>query len=242
MEARVHERVSELCGLYELPAGAAGQLVSLLSLLASDPLAPTTVTDPAIAVDVHLADSLVALTLGVVRSAEAVVDIGSGAGFPGLPLAIGLPGAEVSLVESSRRKCDYLRRAVAAAGLANTHVVQSRAEQMPNSLERYDVATARALAPLSVVAEYAAPLLRQGGTLVAWKGHRQAKEEETAARAASELGLQTSEIALVQPFQVAEARHLYLMSKVSATPDRFPRRAGVARKRPLGESSDRERR
>jgi 16S rRNA (guanine527-N7)-methyltransferase len=242
MDPRVRARISELCEQHDLPAGADGRLVALLSLLASDPLAPTTVTDPAVAVDVHLADSLVALSLHSVRSAQTIVDIGSGAGFPGLPLAIALPGALVSLVESNGRKCDFLRRAVAGAGLTNARVVQARAEQIPDSVGRYDVATARALAPLSVVAEYAAPLLEPGGTLVAWKGHREAEEEEAAARAAGELGLEFGEIASVQPFREAEARHLYVISKVRPTPDRFPRRAGVARKRPLGASSDRERR
>jgi 16S rRNA (guanine527-N7)-methyltransferase len=236
------ERVSSLCEQYDLPAGAGEQLVALLELLASDPLAPTTVTDPTLAVDVHLADSLVALSLDPVRSAQTIVDIGSGAGFPGLPLAVALPGAEVSLAESSGRKCEFLRRAGSVAGLTNAHAVQARAEEMADSFGRFDLATARALAPLSVVAEYAAPLLRQGGTLVAWKGHREAEEEEAAVHAADDLGLEIGEITRVQPFQAAEARHLYVMSKVSPTPDRFPRRPGIARKRPLGESSDRERR
>jgi 16S rRNA (guanine527-N7)-methyltransferase len=229
MDARVRARISELCEQYALPAGADQSFVSLLSLLASDPFAPTTVTDPAMAVDVHLADSLIALSLDPVRSARTIVDIGSGAGFPGLPLAIALPGADVSLVESTGRKCEFLERAVGVAELANVRVIHARVELLADSRGRYELATARALAPLAVVAEYAAPLLAEHGTLVAWKGHREAEEEETAICAAGHLGLKFCEITSVQPFHAAEARHLYLMSKVSPTPQRFPRRPGVAR-------------
>jgi 16S rRNA (guanine527-N7)-methyltransferase len=238
----VQARVRELCELYALPAGATEQLLALLELLATDPLAPTTVTDPAVAVDVHLADSLVVLSFDRVRAARAIVDIGSGAGFPGLPLAIALPAASVSLLESNGRKCEFLERAVRAAGATNAVVVRARAEDWPSGIGRFELACARALAPLAVVAEYAAPLLTPGGTLVAWKGHRQPEEEEWGLRAAAELGLESAEIRQVQPFVGAEARHLYLMSKVRPTPALFPRRPGLARKRPLGASSDRERR
>jgi 16S rRNA (guanine527-N7)-methyltransferase len=238
----VPARVRELCELHALPAGADAPLLALLELLATDPLAPTTVTDPASAVDVHLADSLAALSFARVRSARAIVDIGSGAGFPGLPLAIALPGAGVSLLESNGRKCEFLERAVRAAGATNAVVVRARAEDWPEGIGRFELASARALAPLAVVAEYAAPLLAPAGTLIAWKGHRQPEEEESGLRAAAELGLEARQIAQVQPFVGAEARHLYLMSKVRPTPARFPRRPGLARKRPLGASSDRERR
>jgi 16S rRNA (guanine527-N7)-methyltransferase len=238
----VRARIGELSELYALPAGAGERLLALLELLATDPLAPTTITDPASAVDVHLADSLVALSFDSVRSARAIVDIGSGAGFPGLPLAIALPGASVSLLESNGRKCEFLDRAVRAAGATNVVVVRARAEDWPQGIGRFDLVCARAIAPLAVIAEYAAPLLTPGGSLVAWKGHREPEEEESGLRAAAELGLEPTEIAQVQPFMGAEARHLYLMSKVRSTPPGFPRRAGIARKRPLGGSSDRERR
>jgi 16S rRNA (guanine527-N7)-methyltransferase len=234
-----HTRVRELCALYELPSNAERSLVALLDLLADDPLAPTTVTAPEAAVDAHLADSLVALELEPARSARTILDIGSGAGFPGLPLAVALPDASVSLLESNGRKCEFLKRAVDAAGAENASVVHARAEGFQGA---FDVVTARALAPLSVVAEYAAPLLTCGGTLVAWRGHREPEQEISAMQAADELGLSIGEIRQVQPFADVEARYLHLMSKVRPTPPRFPRRLGVARKRPLGRSSDRNRR
>ena len=97
-----------------------------------------------------------------------------------------------------------------------------------------DLVTARALAPLAVVAEYAAPLLALGGTLVAWRGRRDPVDEAAAGRAAAELGLEAREPIHVEPYPGALHRHLHVMVKVAPTPDRFPRRPGVARKRPLG--------
>jgi 16S rRNA (guanine527-N7)-methyltransferase len=176
----------------------------------------------------------VALELEVVRRARSVADIGTGAGFPGLPLAAAVPEAEIDLVESNVRKTEFVRRVIAAADLANARAVSARAESWPEGLGRFDVVTARALAPLEVVAEYAAPLLRIGGTLVAWRGRRDPEAEARAAVAAEALGLEVRAVRPVRPYPAAENRHLHLMSKVRETPPRFPRRPGMARKRPLG--------
>ena len=132
-------------------------------MLTRDPLAPTSMRDPTQALNDHLADSLVALELAEVRAASRIADLGAGAGLPGLPLAIALPSAEVDLVESNRRKCEFIARAAGACGLSNVEVVNRRAEEWPEGIGRFDLVTARALAPLPVVAEYAAPLLRIGG-------------------------------------------------------------------------------
>ena len=115
----VERAVLALVDRYGLEPEMGDQLGSLVAVLVADPLAPTTVTDPARAVDDHLADSLVALELPEVRSATAIADLGAGAGFPGLPLAIALPGAAVALVESSTRKCEFIERA-ATAGVSTT--------------------------------------------------------------------------------------------------------------------------
>ena len=213
------------------------QLDLLLELLASDPSAPTTVRDPAQARDVHIADSLSGLELPAVPAATAIADIGSGAGLPGLVLAAALPDAQVWLVEAASRKCEFLRRAVGAMGLPNAHVVHARAEDWPSGLGRHDLVTARAVDTLSVLCEYAAPLLRDGGALVAWKGARDAGEEADGAAAADELGLELVEIRPVQPYPASRDRHLYLYSKVGPTPNKYPRRPGIARKRPITASS-----
>jgi 16S rRNA (guanine527-N7)-methyltransferase len=210
------------------------QLESVLDLLAGDTHAPTTVRDPDQAARAHVADSLAALDLAEVRASRTIVDIGSGAGFPGLPLAVALPDAEMTLLESQRRKCDFLAAAVRGAELANARPVCARAEQWPAGLGAFDLAVARALAPQPVVLEYAAPLLREGGHLVDWRGRRDAAGEEAALRAASELGMERLQVERSRPFAGAEAHHLHLFAKTGPTPARFPRRAGVARKRPLG--------
>jgi 16S rRNA (guanine527-N7)-methyltransferase len=210
------------------------QLRLLHRLLVEDPLAPTAVRDPAKVMDDHLADALVALDLDAVRSARRIADLGSGTGVPGLPLAIALPHTAVDLVESASRKTAFLERAVAVSGASNASVVHARAEAWPEGIAAFDVVTARALASLEVVVEYAAPLLVVGGTLVAWRGRRDPSAEAAAARAAAELGLEPESVVPVKPYRTAENRHLHLMSKVTETPRGFPRRPGMALKRPLG--------
>lgn len=230
-------RLGELAARYGLPARAEAQFAALLGLVATEPAAITTVRDPAEGVDAHVADSLVALELPAVRAARRVADLGSGGGFPGLALAIALPAAHVALVESVGRKCAFLAGAVSELGLANAEVVNGRAEAWPQGIGAHDLVVARALAPLPVLVEYAAPLLDVGGALVAWKGRPEPAEEADGAAAAVALGMSAPEAIAVKPFAGARDRHLYLTSKVSPTPDRYPRRAGMARKRPIQASS-----
>jgi 16S rRNA (guanine527-N7)-methyltransferase len=228
------DRIAAIADRYELPASAAGRLGLLLERVTEDPFAPTNLLEPAKAIDDHLADSLVALELEQTRSAATIADLGAGAGFPGLPLAIALPQAEVVLVDSSARKCAFIEGVADACRITNTTVVHARAEAWPDGLGRFDLVTARALAPLGVVAEYAAPLLRVGGALLVWRGKRDTEAEAVATRATSLLGLAVREPQQVHPYDGANHRHLQLMFKVSPTPDGFPRRPGMARKRPLG--------
>lgn len=219
---------------YALGAAAIKQLASLASLLAFDEHAPTTVRGPSAVRDDHLADSLVALELAEVRTAERIADLGAGAGLPGLPLAIALPATHVTLIEGSRRKCDFIESAATALGLENVDVIHGRAETWEAGIGSCDLVTARALAPLDVVEEYAAPLLSLGGTLVVWRGRRDPDAEDAGARAAAILGLQVQDPIPVVPYPRAEHRHLHRLRKAEPTPPRFPRRDGVARKRPLG--------
>jgi 16S rRNA (guanine527-N7)-methyltransferase len=225
------KRLEELGRRYGVAAAGLESLAAILALQAEDPTAPTTVSDPAEAVDRHVADSLVALDLPAVRHARRIADLGSGAGWPGLALAAALPDARVALVESAVRHCRYLERAVAAGRLENAEVVHARAEEWRGA---HDVVTARALAALPVLCEYAAPLLADGGVLVAWKGAVDEDEAADGAAAAAVLGLEPAEVVPVRPYPAAERRTLHLYLKVAPTPERFPRRAGMAVKRPLG--------
>jgi 16S rRNA (guanine527-N7)-methyltransferase len=226
--------LASLAARYGLERHQLEKLGALLEVLARDERAPTAVRAPERAVEVHIADSLVALELDVVRRAGTIADVGAGAGFPGLALAVAVAGSDVRLVESQTRKCVFLRDVLAKVGVENARVVCMRAEEWREGTQEHDVVAARAVGGQPLVLEYAAPLLRLGGTLVDWRGKRVQAEEAAAARAAGELGLRLVEIRRVEPFKGARDHHLHLYLKVSDTPGRFPRRAGMARKRPIG--------
>jgi 16S rRNA (guanine527-N7)-methyltransferase len=230
------KRLEELCATWGLPEGAEKRLAALLELLDRTPDAPTAVTDPRRALETHLADSLSGLdTLRRRSPLELVTDVGSGAGFPGLPIAIALPRVRVDLLEATRRKCAFLARAIEELELANARVVCKRAEEWGSAAGRdnYDAALARAVGSLPVLVEYAAPLLREGGLLLAWKGRRDPAAERAGAEVARSLGLQPLSVIAVRPFAGATSRHLHRYEKVSPTPAGYPRRPGRARKRPL---------
>lgn len=163
-----------------------------------------------------LEDSLRGVEL-VRRFEGAVVDVGSGGGAPGIPLAVALPDREVVLLEAQRRKCDFLERA--ARDLPNVRVVWGRAEEQP--VDEYGVAAAKALAPPPVAAEWCLPLVRPGGAAILWVGP--SADVEPVARVAERLAAGPPE----------EHDGLILLPKVGPTPPGFPRRPGMARKRPL---------
>ena len=201
----------------------------LVELVAEDPLSPTAAADPK-QVAGHVLDSLQGLTVAALRAARRLVDVGSGAGFPGLVLAAAKRECAVTLLESNGEKAAFLLRLVGALGLENVAVVGERVELWREGLETAEVVTARAVGPQPVVVEYAAPLLEVGGHLVEWRTVRPQSERERGLKAASLLGL-----ALVAelPYAPGDRRRLEVFRKERPTPERFPRRPGVARKRPL---------
>jgi 16S rRNA (guanine527-N7)-methyltransferase len=216
------------------------QVERLLDALAAEPDPHTTVSDPQAALEVHVADSLSGLEVAELSSARRIADIGAGAGFPGLVLAMALPRAQVDLIESVGRRTAVMDRLIQAAKLSNARSVTARAEDFARTpaapgggREAYDAVTARAVGPLALLVEYAAPLLRVGGVLVAWKGARDGDEEAAGASAARKLGMAVKEVVPVQPYEASENRHLHVYRKIAPTPPEFPRRAGMARKRPL---------
>jgi 16S rRNA (guanine527-N7)-methyltransferase len=227
-------RLEHLQDRYRLAPASIDALRALLLHQAGDEHASTTIRAADAAVDRHVADSLVALDLLEVRAARRIADLGAGAGWPGLALAAALPDAHVALVESATRRCSYLERVVEAAGLTNVEVVHARVEEWSAGMGHQDVVAARALAALAVVCEYAAPLLADGGMLVAWKGRVDAAEGQAGERAAAELGLSTPRVVRVDPYPGAGEATLHVARKIAPTPARFPRRAGMALKRPLG--------
>jgi 16S rRNA (guanine527-N7)-methyltransferase len=216
------------------------QVERLLDALAAERDPQTTVSDRQAALEVHVADSLSGLEVPELSSARRIADIGAGAGFPGLVLAMALPRAQIDLIESVGRKAAVMDRLIQAAELSNARSVTARAEDLartPAALgggrEAYDAVTVRAVGPLALLVEYAAPLLRMGGVLVAWKGARDGDEEAAGASAARKLGMAAKEVVPVHPYEASENRHLHVFRKIAPTPPEFPRRAGMARKRPL---------
>jgi 16S rRNA (guanine527-N7)-methyltransferase len=232
----LRERIDALAERWELPPSAGEGLERLLIALAADPHAPTNVTDPVRGADVHVADSLSGLGVERLRAADRVVDVGSGAGFPGLVLALALPSARFDLVEASARKAEFLERVRSRLGLTNVSVIPERAEDWAAGAgaESYGAAAVRAVGLLATLVEYGAPLLRAGGVLVAWKGRRDLEEERRGAAAAEALGMRPAGVEWVGPFAGSRNRHLHVYEKVAPTPAGFPRRPGMAKKRPLG--------
>jgi 16S rRNA (guanine527-N7)-methyltransferase len=198
-----------------------------------DPHAPTTVHAREEARRVHVADSLAGLEVDGLRDARLIADLGSGAGLPGLVLAAALPQARVVLVESVRRKAEWIAATAAACGLANAEAVWARAEAWEAGRGICDAVTARALASLPVLCEYAAPLLREGGVLVCWKGDVDALEAADGRAAAAMLGLSEPEVRPVRPYPGSRNRTLWVFRRVEPLPPGFPRREGMAAKRPL---------
>ncbi|HWW66663.1 MAG TPA: 16S rRNA (guanine(527)-N(7))-methyltransferase RsmG [Solirubrobacterales bacterium] len=224
---------SDSTAVLNLQARAALQKV--LDLLAEERASVSSITDDR-AWKVHVADSLTGLEIPELREATKIADIGSGAGFPGLVLAVALPQTQVDLIESVGRKCDFMQRAIEAAGIPNARVINSRSEELASGegRESYDAVSARAVGRLSTLAELASPLLRHGGVLVAWKGKRDPDEEAQLERAASQLAMHPERILHVGPYAGSQHRHLHLIRKKGETPADLPRRPGIAKKRPRG--------
>jgi 16S rRNA (guanine527-N7)-methyltransferase len=218
-----------------LSSGQKAAITLVLELLEAERASVSSVTEPNLAWRVHVVDSLTGLEVGDLGKARRVADVGSGAGFPGLVLAVALPDAQVDLIESVGRKCGFIERAIATAGISNANVINARSEGIASGERRelYDVVTARAVGRLSTLAELASPLLRDGGALVAWKGKRDADEEAQLRSAVAELAMRPEEI-LAVPYAGSEHRHLHVIRKSGRTPENLPRRAGMAKKRPLG--------
>lgn len=208
----------------------------VLELLEEERASVSSVTDPERAWKVHVADSLTGLEVPALKDAARIADVGSGAGFPGLVLAVALPQAQLDLVESVGRKCEFIERAIEAAGLPNARVINARSEELAagEGHEGYAAVTARAVGRLSTLAELASPLLEEGGVLVAWKGKRDHDEEAQLTHAAERLAMQPEQIIHVGPYAGSEHRHLHVLRKSGPTPENLPRRPGIAKKRPYG--------
>ncbi|MHB8945833.1 MAG: 16S rRNA (guanine(527)-N(7))-methyltransferase RsmG [Bacillota bacterium] len=185
----------------------------------------------------HHLDSLTALLAIDFPTGGKVVDVGSGGGLPGIPLKVHRPDLRVSLLESSRKKCVFLRAVARELALPGLEVLEGRAEDLGRQQEyreTFDIAVARAVAHLAVLAEICLPLVKVGGTLVAMKGGDGEREAGEAAEAIQEVGGNLTRVLGVALPEGMGDRVIVVIQKVSATPGRFPRKAGIPQKRPLG--------
>ena len=184
----------------------------------------------------HFLDSLTCLMVMRDSPPARIVDIGTGAGFPGLPLKIIYPAMKLTLVESVGKKADFCRHVVQTLGLEGVQVVQERAEalgQMMEHRQQYDWALARAVAVMNVLVEYLLPLVRIGGAALALKGESAPAEAHAAEHATRLLGGHLRKLIPVTLPGVVEDRYLVVIDKVAATPNAYPRRVGVPSKHPL---------
>jgi len=223
----------------ELDGGQRERFVAFDALLAEANAAIdlTAVLDPLEAVDRHYLDSLTALRRpGWIPQGARIVDVGAGAGFPGIPLLIARPDIEAVLLDAQRKRVDFLRRAIEALGL-RAQAIHARAEDAAHRAghrERYDVAVARAVAGLPALLELTLPLVRVGGRALAWKGPAVLEEFESASRAARLLGgsLRAPEPA---PVPGRDWNHLLIAAEKEAkTVRQYPRKAGAPARKPLG--------
>lgn len=218
-----------------LDEGGREKLATVLALLAEERASVSSVVDKR-AWTVHVVDSLTGLEVAELTEARHIADIGAGAGFPGLALAVALPHAQVDLIESVGRKCEFMRRAVEAAEISNASILNARSEDCASGAgrEAYDAVTARAVGRLSTLAELASPLLKPNGVLVAWKGKRDEDEERQLTNASEALAMRSERILDVGNRAGSQHRHLHVVRKTGATPPNLPRNPGIAKKRPKG--------
>jgi len=184
----------------------------------------------------HFLDSLSAYLVMRGSTMDRVVDVGTGAGFPGLPLKILCPHIKLTLVESVGKKVAFCRHIVERLNLKNVEIIQARVETLCKQAahrEQYDWALARAVAVMPVLLEYLLPLVQVGGQVLAMKGESAPAEAHSAERAAQILGGHLRQLTLVTLPGVVDERYLVVVDKVAATPEKYPRRVGIPAKRPL---------
>jgi len=185
----------------------------------------------------HFLDSLsVSLALPELRSPYSIIDVGSGAGFPGLPLKIAIPDIALTLLETTAKKTAFLEHGVGVLGLTGVTILTDRAEavgRQPDQREHYDLAVARAVATLPVLVEYTLPLVKVGGRVILQKGQDPSLEIKEAATALQKLGGRVGDVRPVLIPGLEAARHLVIIEKDRPTPEPYPRRPGLPAKKPL---------
>jgi len=236
-----------IAGAQELRIGLKSEQVDALRLYQQELIAwnerfnLTAITDDLGIQIRHFLDSLsclLALEPGEQFGGKRIIDVGTGAGFPGIPLKIICPTIRLTLLEATAKKVQFLEHIVAQLALQNVAVIHGRAEELghdPQHREQYHWAVARAVADLPVLIEYLLPLVQVSGRVIAQKGESAPAEAQRSEWAFTQLGGQLRRLVPVDLRGLAETRYLVLVDKVAATPGKYPRRPGVPSKRPLAE-------
>ncbi|MBO8172170.1 MAG: 16S rRNA (guanine(527)-N(7))-methyltransferase RsmG [Bacillaceae bacterium] len=196
----------------------------------------TAITDQNEVYEKHFFDSLTPAQFVDFQQIETVIDVGSGAGFPGIPLKICFPHLHISFLDSLKKRLQFLETVTDQLGLEDVHFIHGRAEDMgqnPRHREQYDVSVARAVAKLSVLSEYCLPFVKVGGSFLAMKGAQVTVELSEAKNAIQLLGGKTKQVhSFNLPIEKSE-RHVIVVEKRERTPSKYPRKAGVPSKRPI---------
>jgi 16S rRNA (guanine527-N7)-methyltransferase len=196
----------------------------------------TAITDPEAIETRHFLDSLSVSRAVTFARGQRVIDVGTGAGFPGVPLRLAYPYIELTLLEATTKKTAFLQHIANLLRLTNVRILDARAEEAGQDAatrEQFDIALARAVAPMPVLAEYLLPLCKMGGRCVALKGENAIAEARQAENALRLLGGRIEKVVPVELPQVAETHYLVTVEKIAATPPKYPRRPGIPSKRPL---------
>ena len=203
----------------------------------------TAVTDPTEFLMKHMLDSLAAVSLPSFQKAKIVIDIGTGGGFPGVPLAVLAPEKEFVLLDSLKKRLHVIDELTEELGIRNVTTVHARVEDLgqdPNYRETFDLAVSRAVASLDILSEWCLPLVRKGGCFLSYKGEKAEEEAKEASKAIAVLGgeirsFEAQELG-VYPQEVSEAiggHRLIVIRKVNPTPRKYPRKPGLAKKNPI---------
>jgi 16S rRNA (guanine527-N7)-methyltransferase len=196
----------------------------------------TSITDRNNFIIKHFLDSLTCFAACDFQGRIRVMDVGTGGGFPGLPIKILRPHIELTLLDSAKKRIDFLKDLLVELRIGGVRLIHGRAEEYGRNKdfrETYDVVVSRAVAPLKVLAEYCLPFLKKGGIFIAQKAKDAVSELEEGKRALEVLGgLKEKEIRLNLPF-TGDERNIIVIKKTKPTPDRYPRKPGVPMKRPL---------